>query len=71
MKKKYKEFCQFKLILPIKIYYIPDFENFDLGNKKLWQKKRFFCSITQSFFDLEKKFRLVNSPKQAKIIGVF
>ena len=26
IKKKYKEFCQFRLILPIKIYYILDFE---------------------------------------------
>ena len=34
-------------------------------------KKGLFCSITQSFFDLEKKCILVNPPNQAKIIGVF
>ena len=27
-KKKFKEFCQFRLNLLIKICYIPDFENF-------------------------------------------
>ena len=38
--------------------------------KKLWQKK-IFCSITQSFFDFEKKFVLVNPQKEVKIIGIF
>ena len=27
MKKKFKKFYRFRLILPIKIYYFPDFEN--------------------------------------------
>ena len=40
--KKCKEFCQFRLILPIKIYHIPDFKMIDLGNKELWRKKDFF-----------------------------
>ena len=34
-------------------------------------KKRFFWSITLSFFDLEKIFIPANPPKQAKILGVF
>ena len=66
MKKKCKEFCQFRLILPKKLYYIyiPD-----LGNKNIWQKKIFL--FHQSFFDLEKKFTLVHLPKQAKKEGYF
>ena len=62
-KKKYKEFCQFRLILPIGIYYIPDFENIWSREEKVMAKKRFFCCITQSFFDLEKKFIPINPPK--------
>ena len=38
---------------------------FDLGNKKLWQKKRIFWS----FFDLEKNFKQVNPPNLAKILS--
>ena len=52
-KKKCKEFCQFKLILPIKIYDIPDLKMFDLVNKKLWKKRRKKNSKTPSFFELE------------------
>ena len=37
-KKKFKEICQFRLNLPIKISYIPDFEIFDPGVQKLWPK---------------------------------
>ena len=42
---------------------------FDLGNKKLWQKKNFL--VHNSIFDLEKKILLVKPPKLPKIIGVF
>ena len=70
-KKKYKEFCQIRLILPIKIYYITDFENFWSREYKFMAKKRIFWSITPSFFDLEKIFIIANPQKRAKILGVF
>ena len=68
MKKNCEEFCQFTLILPIKIYYIPDFENVSSREKKVMAN--FFGAITPSFYDLEKIFILINLPKLAKIIRV-
>ena len=44
-KKKYKEFYQFRLILPIKIYYIPDFENIWSRELKVMAKKDYFVPV--------------------------
>ena len=43
LEKKFKEFCQFRLNLLIKIYYIPDLKKIYPGVQKLWRKKDFFC----------------------------
>ena len=52
--KKFKEFCQFRLNLLIKISNIPDLKKFDPGFQKLWPKKDIFLFITRLFFVLEK-----------------
>ena len=70
-KKKFKEFCQFRLNLLIKIYNIPNFKNFWSRGSKVMAKKRFLLFITRPFFVLEKKFTLAIPPKLGKIIGVF
>ena len=43
LEKKFKEFCQFRLNLLIKIYYIPDLKKKLSWGSKVMAKKRFFC----------------------------
>ena len=69
-KKRFKEFCQFRLNLLIKMSCIPDFKNFWSRVSKVIAKKRFFLFITEQFFVFEKNFILAIPPKLAKIIGV-
>ena len=42
MKKKVLRVLSIKLILPIKMYYIPDFENVWSREQKVMTKKEFF-----------------------------
>ena len=45
--KKFKEFCQFRLNLLIKISYIPNFFKIYPGDQKLRPKKRFYWQFFQ------------------------
>ena len=65
-RKKFKEFCQFRLNLLIKISYIPDLKKKYPGVQKLWPKKDFFVhnSAILCFRELRKKLLAV-PPKLA------